>query len=54
MVNKFCNLFREFVPRKGKNQNAIKKEEDKKENKNDNMIKKQDNVCDAHINLIKL
>ena len=53
-VNKFCNLFRNFVSQKGKNQNEINKEGDKKENKNDNIIKKQDDIRNAHINLIKL
>ncbi len=53
-VNKFCNLFRNFVLQKGKNQNEINKEGDKKENKNDNIIKKQDDIRNAHINLIKL
>ena len=42
------------MSQKGKNQNEINKEGDKKENKNDNIIKKQDDIRNAHINLIKL
>ncbi|MBQ9492095.1 MAG: hypothetical protein IJU86_04935 [Firmicutes bacterium] len=48
-VSKFFTLFREFVA-KGKNQNEIKNDE----NSNDNDIKEQDNIENAHINLIKL
>ncbi len=46
-VSKFFTLFREFVA-KGKNQNEIKND------KNGNDIKEQDNIKNAHINLIKL
>lgn len=46
-VSKFFTLFREFVA-KGKNQNEIKND------KNGNDIKEQDNIENAHINLIKL